>query len=105
VGESRQDQDTGRNYTLLENLVVNPAKALPPVDVTNTTIPEMIVKRWLLPPVYKRLRQGQGDFLAELRPAIVLFLSFTGIDFDGDPDAGEKLDAVCPLGATDYGKL
>lgn len=50
------------------------------------------MKQWLLPTVYNRLISGQGDFLAELRPAVVLFLRFSGIDYDGDPDAHTKLD-------------
>jgi hypothetical protein len=29
----------------------------------------MPAKSWLLPPVYERLIAGQGDFLAEFRPA------------------------------------
>ena len=28
---------------------------------------------------------GMGEFLTELRPAVSLFLRFTGIDYDGDP--------------------
>jgi len=47
---------------------------------------------WMLPPVYQRLRSGQGRFLAELRPTLALFLRFGGIDYDGDEVAGEKLD-------------
>lgn len=51
------------------------------------------VRPWLLPPVYERLNAGKGEFLGELRPAAILFLSFTGIDYDGDETAGAKLDA------------
>ncbi len=50
------------------------------------------VRPWLLLPIYERLRSGQGEFLAELRPAVALFLRFGGIDYDGDEDAGAKLD-------------
>jgi adenylate cyclase len=49
------------------------------------------VRPWLLPPVYERLRSGRGELLAELRPAIPLFLRFGGIDFDSD-DAVSRLD-------------
>ena len=59
----------------------------------NEVFAEEDLAPWILPPVYQRLRQGQGEFLAELRPAIVFFLNFTGIDFDDDPEAGEKLNA------------
>jgi adenylate cyclase len=51
------------------------------------------LRPWLLPPVYARLLAGQGQFLAELRPAVALFLRFEGIDYDGDDGAGPKLDA------------
>ena len=36
--------------------------------------------------------RGQDKFLADLRPAVALFLNFSGIDYDNDPDAGIKLD-------------
>jgi len=48
---------------------------------------------WLLPSVYERLQGSKGQFLAELRPAVALFLKFKGIDYDDDEDAGGKLDA------------
>ncbi len=50
------------------------------------------VRPWLLAAIYERLTSGQGEFLAELRPAVALFLHFGGIDYDGDARAGEKLD-------------
>ncbi|HEX7974040.1 MAG TPA: AAA family ATPase, partial [Anaerolineales bacterium] len=48
---------------------------------------------WLLPPVFERLRGGRGEFLGEFRPAVALFLRFTGLDYDEDPQVGHKLDA------------
>ena len=51
------------------------------------------IRPWVLPPIYERLQTEQGQFLAELRPAVVLFLFFSGIDYDNDDAAGEKLDA------------
>ncbi len=39
------------------------------------------------------MRTGRGEFLAELRTAVPLFLRFSGIDYDTDPDALTKLDA------------
>ncbi|HET8985886.1 MAG TPA: tetratricopeptide repeat protein, partial [Trueperaceae bacterium] len=52
------------------------------------------LRAWLLPNVHRRLQAGRGEFLTELRPVAALFMSFDGIDFDTDPDAGEKLDAL-----------
>ncbi|HET6221780.1 MAG TPA: adenylate/guanylate cyclase domain-containing protein, partial [Dongiaceae bacterium] len=51
------------------------------------------IRPWLLPAVYARLRAGQDDLLTELRPVVALFLRFSGIDYDGDEDAGAKLDS------------
>ena len=53
---------------------------------------EAITRRWLLPPVYRHLAEGGGEFLAELRPAVALFLRFSGIDYDSDVAAETKLD-------------
>ena len=55
-------------------------------------LPEELVRPWLLPAVYERMKTGRGEFLAELRPAIPVFLRFGGIDYDNDDDAIEKLD-------------
>ncbi|MBA3369524.1 MAG: tetratricopeptide repeat protein, partial [Geodermatophilaceae bacterium] len=54
-------------------------------------LPDDVVRQWLLPPVYERMRSGRGEFLAELRPALPLFLSFGGIDFDTDENAIDQL--------------
>lgn len=47
---------------------------------------------WLLSPIYDRLREGSAKFLAEIQPDVALFLKFGGIDYDNDPEAGNKLD-------------
>ena len=51
-------------------------------------LPEDVSRPWLIPAVFDRLVARHGDFLAELRPAVALFLRFSGIDFatDGDVD-------------------
>ncbi|MEM7532756.1 MAG: tetratricopeptide repeat protein [Chloroflexota bacterium] len=51
------------------------------------------IRPWLLPSVYTRLKSGQGEFLAELRPSVAVFVRFDGIDYDSDDQAGAKLDA------------
>ena len=62
-------------------------------DLPSGWLSEEQARLWLLPPVYERLRSGQGEFLAELRPAVSFFLRFTGIDFENDLNAGDKLNA------------
>ncbi len=49
---------------------------------------------WLLPTVQRRLREGQGEFLTELRPVAALFMAFDGIDYDEDEHAPQKLDEL-----------
>ena len=61
-------------------------------DLPRDSLSEEQLRPWLLAPVYDRLRAGQGEFLAELRPAVALFLRFEGIDYDADQSAGDKLD-------------
>jgi predicted ATPase/class 3 adenylate cyclase len=64
------------------------------------TVPVEVMRPFLLPTVYQRLAaSGAGpkesrpsEFLAELRPAVALFLRFDGLDYDAD-EAGIQLDA------------
>ncbi|MDQ3611153.1 MAG: adenylate/guanylate cyclase domain-containing protein, partial [Actinomycetota bacterium] len=49
-----------------------------------------VVRPWLLPPVLARLADG-GDLLAELRPAVPVFVRFGGLDHDRDT-AAQALD-------------
>jgi class 3 adenylate cyclase/tetratricopeptide (TPR) repeat protein len=89
IGEERRDDASGRRFGLAERLEVDvpssDAVEPPPLD-------EVLVRPWLLPAVYERLREGRGELLAELRPAFPVFLRFGGIDYDDDPDAIAKLD-------------
>lgn len=57
------------------------------------TLDEDQIRCWLLPAVYERIKQGQGEFVAELRLAIPIFIKFGGIDYDTDTNAKAKLDA------------
>ena len=64
-------------------------------DDINPRLPEddyQALRNWILPPVYDRLKAGQGEFLTELRPTTALFLRFGGLDYDHDPQAGAALD-------------
>ncbi|MDT4961674.1 MAG: hypothetical protein QOF87_1321 [Pseudonocardiales bacterium] len=65
---------------------------LPPPRSPLPALPVEVVRTWLLPRVYERMSAGQGEFLAELRPGVPLFMHFAGIDYDNDPDATTKLD-------------
>lgn len=89
LGEQRTDELTDRTYAVLRELHLQlpkmPVEEPPPLS-------EDLVRPWLLPAVYERLRTGRGEFLTELRPAVPLFLRFAGIDYDNDDEAVHKLD-------------
>lgn len=50
------------------------------------------VRGWLLRPAYDMILEGTSQFMSELRQTHALFLKFSGLDYDHDPQAGEKLD-------------
>jgi hypothetical protein len=93
IAEWRDDPETGQRYGVVaEVLEQDRIAATPWPSLSPEALAEEQVRPWLLPPVYERLRASKGDFLAELRPVAVLFLSFQGIDYDRDEEAGLKLD-------------
>ena len=55
-------------------------------------LPDNVAREWMLPSVYVRLREGRGEFLAELRPAVPVFVHFGGLDFEADPTAPRRFD-------------
>jgi len=92
IKEFRKAED-GSIFAVLDELLVHPEPPqLPELDVQKLNEEE--VRTWLLRPVYRRLNRGMGDFLAEIRPTVAVFVRFSGIDYDGDDAAGEKLDAL-----------
>ena len=89
IADWRDAAGGDRRFGVVESLLADvPTRAVeepPPLD-------DELVRPWLLPVVWERLRAGRGEFLADLRPAFPLFLRFGGIDYDHDEDAIEKLD-------------
>jgi class 3 adenylate cyclase/tetratricopeptide (TPR) repeat protein len=88
----RENAVADRRFAVVEKLIV-PVETAPWSMPSASALTEEQVRPWLLPPVYEQLRAGQDRFLAELRPAVALFLKFGGLDYDRDDAAGEKLDA------------
>ncbi|MBV7330105.1 tetratricopeptide repeat protein [Chloroflexi bacterium TSY] len=81
--------DEGQQFAIVDELYLSP--------LSFSNLPFVVLTReqtrpWILPPVYERLQSGQDRFFAELRPATALFVKFSGINYDLDPDAGKKLD-------------
>ncbi|MCP5098570.1 MAG: tetratricopeptide repeat protein [Chloroflexi bacterium] len=91
IAEWRSEDESGQRFAVVTgmSLAVSPT---PWPELPNDALSDEVKSAWLLPPVYQRLHSGSGEFLAELRPAYALFLRFTGIDYDNDPDAPHKLD-------------
>ncbi len=78
------------NYVILED-VREPALPTPWEDLPST-LSEEKTSAWVLPAIHEHLRSGQEMFMSDLRPAVSLFVNFSGIDYDNDPDAGSKLN-------------
>src|SRR5262249_41267744 len=70
-----------------------PVECAPWPPVALSRLREEDVRPWVLPLVYQRLLSGGRQFLAELRPAVALFVRFGGLDFEHDRDVAAKLDA------------
>ncbi len=68
------------------------APAAPDVELSWPRLPDDLARQWVLPPVWDRMVVGRGEFLAELRPAVPIFVRFGGLDFDEDPEAPAILD-------------
>ena len=89
--EERTDVTTGLSCGVVQGMNTADAPTSRVGDFTYALTVEQ-VRPWLHAPVFTRLQSGLGDFLAELRPTVALFVRFDGIDYDHDEDAGKKLD-------------
>lgn len=81
----------GEQYAVVEGLTVT-AETRPWPPLSPQVLPAELSRQWMLPSVYEQLRSNTG-ILGDLRPVTPLMLSFGGIDFDTDDDAGDKLNA------------
>lgn len=63
-----------------------------PVAVEDSNFLDLdALRSWILPAIWEREQSGHTLFLTELRSAVVLFVRFTGLDYDEDEQAGDKL--------------
>lgn len=94
TAEWRQEETgsvPGRRFAVLKCLKA-PAVPKPWQELQPGQLSEAQVGPWVHQAVVERLQAGMGDFLTELRPTIAIFLRFSGIDYDNDPQAGLRLD-------------
>ena len=91
LGERRGGQQANPEAVVVQSLqsevIDQPWQPLPAGKLSSKR-----VRPWLLKAVYERLQQGKGEFLAELRPAVTLFLRFNGLDFQDDSSSQSVLD-------------
>jgi adenylate cyclase len=88
IGEVRGEGDD--RAAVVESVLTGVGRLRAPVPYPKLS--RTIVRQWLLPAVYERMRTGRGEFLSDLRPAVPMFVRFGGVDYDEDPDAPARLD-------------
>ncbi len=89
--ERRLHPESGLEYAVLGTLSL-PVERCPWPPMPPETSSNVETRSWLLPLLYEKL-SGGDTAQPELRPAVSLFLHFSGIDYEGDENAGLKLDA------------
>jgi adenylate cyclase len=87
----RRDEQSGLRFAVIASL--SPPAPPTPWPALATPLPLDLLRPWVLPTLAERHLAGLGILLTELRPCVTCFVRFGGIDYDGDPDAGERLDA------------
>ncbi len=91
VTEKRLDEVSTQSFAVVSGLS-DPISPEPWVELRKDVLTEEQCRPWLLPAVYEQVTGGAKAYLSEFRRAAALFLSFSGIDYDNDEHAGEKLD-------------
>lgn len=92
VQEWREHGTSGRRFAVVTGVgEEHPPSAWPALPPDQP--PTELARPWLAPSVFERVRSGKTAFLAELQPAAALFLRFSGIAYEDDPEAGARLDA------------
>ncbi|MBN1890564.1 MAG: AAA family ATPase [Thermoflexales bacterium] len=87
----RAEEETGRVFAVVPGLAMGvETDPWPPLPAGALSAGPL--RPWIDAPVYERL-SGGASYLAELRPVTSIFAKFGGIDYDGDDQAGQKLDA------------
>lgn len=95
IQEWRHDPASGEGFAVITALTKPiPTPIISSLDLGHFS-PEQL-RVWLHPPLYEREQAGQGPFLTEFRPCAILFIRFTGIEFDSH-QAGSQLNSFVQL--------
>ena len=92
ISHERMDEPTSERFFVVSDLAIE-VPVQPWIELRKDVLSDEQCRPWLLPAVYEQSRSGAKGYLSEFRQAAAFFLSFTGIDYDNDPEAGEKLDS------------
>lgn len=87
----RQDSQSEQKFGVVAAQLKR-VKPEPWPELSETDLTAVDSQPWLLTPVHDRIQGGSG-FLAELRPAVAIFIKFDGLDYDHDDQVRHKLDA------------
>jgi class 3 adenylate cyclase/tetratricopeptide (TPR) repeat protein len=90
VKEWRQS-DSGQRFATVQAFAKQ-IEAAPWPEIDPAAIAEEQLRPWILSTIYDHLQSGTTHYLAELRSAVSLFLKFSGLEYDQDEKAGQKLD-------------
>ena len=95
--EEQPEAGEGRRFAVLAGLKT-PTEPTPWPDYQPGQLTEAQVRPWVHAAVAERLQAGMGEFLTELRPTVAIFIRFSGIDYDNDPQAGRRLNEyICAV--------
>jgi len=92
TGDERTDVPTAEKFVVL-TMLVKSAEPQPLSPISEDALSAETLKPWVLSTVFEREQSHLGVFLTELRPAVPLFLNFSGIDYDNDAQAEDKLNS------------
>ena len=90
ISEWRSDENLNLRFAVV-GAYDHPVAPAPWPEMPAERLDAYKIKPWLLPAVLEHLDAGLGEFLTELRPAVALFVHFSGIDFDA-ASAAQQLD-------------
>ncbi|MFO7540441.1 MAG: adenylate/guanylate cyclase domain-containing protein, partial [Chloroflexota bacterium] len=81
-----------RGETAVITHLTSPIPPTPWPHLPGSQLPLEQVRPWLLPTIYNQL-QSPTTYRGDLRPVTPVMLRFSGLDFDHDPHAGQKLNS------------
>ncbi len=75
------------------NAKLKPPKYKYEAEIEDSSKLSDLTKQFIDPPVYNRIALGM-DSVGEIRRVSVIFMSFSGLDYDLDPGVGKKLEEL-----------